>query len=160
MNKVCIALIFFFGLGGLIFSDTELTPQDSFDLVSAGYAATSYLTEGQIEYRPANLGVYEITDKPWSNDGGRYGVDEVIRISSNYDFNKLLFSNGYVSFGRPDLFLKNSRVRAVRILDGEGTVIKEAVFEDTSELQVLLFDHEYWEPFPYLGPQGMDVMGS
>jgi hypothetical protein len=164
----------------------EFTPQDSFELVPLEYEATSFLTENGTSYAPSNLGVYTETDKPWANSGGTYAAGQAITLTAAHDFNKLIISNGYISFAKPELYLKNSRLKRITVFDAaRNRKLLDAELKDTPLLQEIELGAEvrkvtikindvykgtrykdtcinfilaeYRDPNPYLGPQGMDV---
>ncbi len=179
----------------LIYEDTgrllyqglrQFTPQDSFELVPLEYEATSFLTENGTSYAPSNLGVYTETDNPWANAGGNYAVGEAITLTAEHDFNKLIISNGYISFAKPELYHKNSRAKDITVSDAaRNRKLLDVTLKDTPLLQEIdlgaevrqvsikitgiyrgtrykdtcinFILAEYRDPNPYLGPQGSDV---
>lgn len=157
----------------------------------AEYTASSYLVEdlagGRVEYGPEKLGQFKTLGQCWANGGGNYAVGETITLRCGRDTGRLLFSNGYVAYSRPDLYTKNSRVRTVRVRDRESGAVVETELEDTPkpqwielngpgrifELEILavyqgtkyrdtcinfiLPEMTIYEWDPYLGPQGQDT---
>jgi hypothetical protein len=111
---------------------------------------------------------------------------EIITLTAEHDFNKLIISNGFISFSKPELFLKNSRVKSIAIYrtDPESKPL-DVTLADTPQLQEIdlgtevrqlkikitgvykgsrykdtcinFILAEYRDPEPYLGPQSMDV---
>lgn len=81
------------------------------------YHASSYLTEGSVEYSPDNLGIIA-TRKPWVENAPGQGIGETIIISPQIGAAKitdLLISIGFVSYENPGLYSRNSRPRRLRI---------------------------------------------
>ena len=97
------------------------------------YAATSELKDGGTVYSASNLG-NALPGKAWAVRTRNSGIGETVRtywtigsaseITAQSGFPRkigaLVFSNGYVSYDRPDLYLKNNRVRALRISSDDG----------------------------------------
>jgi hypothetical protein len=118
------------------------TPDNSFQFVPGHYAATSFLVEGSIHYSPANLGVYNVLKKPWANAGSRYAINEYIQIKFDEVVDKLIISNGFVCYSKPDLFFKNSRIKSIIIFDADtNEKLKEFELRDTANLHVVHLNH-------------------
>ena len=105
------------------------------------YSASSYLTENTREYLPKYLG-YTKPFAPWVEGTEGYGQGEKIQISWSQSFDKtigIIFSNGFVSYSRPDLYMKNSRVKQIRIESTDGSFSFEKELEDTPNPQNIIF---------------------
>ncbi|MFP4426381.1 MAG: NADase-type glycan-binding domain-containing protein [Spirochaetaceae bacterium] len=101
------------------------------------YRASSALEEGEVVYSAENLGLTE-SRRPWVE--GVEGQGEGERITVTYRewkevFQGLLFSIGFVSFERPELYYLNSRPRTVRIESLEPRFSFLHEFEDTPHPQ-------------------------
>lgn len=85
-------------------------------LVTPGNStASSFLTEGEMEYRAENIERIRL-DEPWVEGVPGQGIGEWIEFSLG-PFTALYFFNGFISFDRPDLYLRNSRVSEVTVRD-------------------------------------------
>ena len=115
------------------------------------YVATTELKEGGIAYSASNLG-NALPGKVWAVRTRNSGIGEKVEtywttgsaseITGQYGFPRkikaLIFSNGYVSFDRPDLYLKNNRVKALRITSDDGKYDFTVNISDTPNPQVIL----------------------
>lgn len=101
--------------------------------------ATSYLTEGDIEFLPQNLTSLNAA-KPWVEGVPGNGIGEKITISgfnANRRPHTIIISIGYVDYDKPYLYDYNSRPSKIRIWrNGNGKYIN---FElaDTPDPQIL-----------------------
>lgn len=96
------------------------------------FSASSFLTEGDIEYSPDNLDRHW-TRKPWVEGVPGQGIGEEIHIDRW--FGRLWISIGFVSYDRPELYELNSRPKTIRVISeatGEERVVE---LEDTPNLQ-------------------------
>lgn len=96
------------------------------------FSASSFLTEGDIEYSPDNLD-WHWTRKPWVEGVPGQGIGEEIHIDRW--FGRLWISIGFVSYDRPELYELNSRPKTIRVVSeatGEERVVE---LEDTPNLQ-------------------------
>ncbi|MDC7243777.1 MAG: hypothetical protein PQJ44_07615 [Sphaerochaetaceae bacterium] len=115
---------------------------------------SSFLKEGNVEYKGQNVDLVQkaINEAyiPWVENAEEYGIGEsiTVRFSGFIPLRGFLLSNGYVSYERPDLYLKNSRIKKIRIENSVG-VSKEFDLEDSSNLQYLDFYNEYREDFEF-----------
>lgn len=100
--------------------------------------ASSYLKESKSKYEPDNLRK-SIFDGPWVEGIDGSGIGEYLTFTFNNDskVNALLISNGYVSFEKPELFIKNNRVKRILIESIDGNFIKEYELLDTATLQTI-----------------------
>jgi hypothetical protein len=101
--------------------------------------ASSELMENTRKYYAENM----INDNllPWVEAVNGYGIGEIVTatiqvVYKDFPFNGFIISNGYVDFERPDLFKKNSRVKAIEIISPNG-IKKEFTLKDTSLLQTI-----------------------
>jgi len=78
--------------------------------------ATSALIENGKEYSPRNISS-DFLGKPWVEGVKGNGIGEKIFINGPVLVKDIYIANGYVSFSRPDLYTKNSRVKKIKILD-------------------------------------------
>jgi hypothetical protein len=84
----------------------HLTPRE--------FSASSYLTEGDVEYLPSNLGRFE-TRSPWVEGAPGPGVGEVITMRRG--FSRFWISSGFVSYRRPELYTMNGRPKVIHVVD-------------------------------------------
>jgi hypothetical protein len=112
---------------------------------NAACEATSFLTEGDKKYEPANLRSNE-PDAPWIEGVAGDGVGEKIfltwqtwseRDGSRGGMGALIISNGYVSYEKPYLYETNNRVRKIRVTDSDGAFSFITELEDTPNPQVV-----------------------
>lgn len=124
----------------------------------------SYLVEGSKRYTASNVTktfigflkdggmIFNTMALPWSEgeDGPGIGVTlsiqfmpgslitDVLQMREG-DSDTIVIMNGYVDFYRPDLFLKNNRVKKVRITSTDGGSYFEHEYElkDVPEFQVI-----------------------
>jgi hypothetical protein len=105
------------------------------------FSASSYLTEGDITYKPENLGSHS-TRKPWVEGVPGQGIGEEIYIDRW--FGRLWISIGFVSYDRPELYELNSRPKTIRVVS-EATGDERLVeLEDTPNPQSIDVPGE-WE---------------
>lgn len=101
------------------------------------YRTSSALAEGRVIYSAENLGLVD-SRRPWVEGVEGQGEGERITVTFqdwNEVFQGLLFSIGFVSVDRPELYYLNSRPRTVRIesLEPHFSFLHE--FEDTPHPQ-------------------------
>lgn len=97
--------------------------------------ATSYLTEGKTKYSAENLGNLNLNE-PWVEGVEGYGIGEKIRFG-NASCSGIYFFNGYVSFEKPELYTKNSRVKTLKIRDLTNNVERIIDIHDTPDPQYI-----------------------
>ncbi len=112
------------------------------------FSISSYLTETTktvlIEYDVNNLVDLDIP-KPWVEGVKGYGIGEkiyspIIKEKNSSDL-KLVISNGYVSYNRPDLYKKNSRIKTIRVRDNESGRFKDFTIPDSPNIyQFSIYD--------------------
>ncbi len=93
----------------------------------------------KISYPSANLGTIAIP-YPWvegdENDGVGVHITGLFNSGERFQ-HYLVFSNGYVSYKRPDLYRKNGRIKKIRITDIELGKSKDVDIKDTPNLQYI-----------------------
>ncbi|MBN1648006.1 MAG: hypothetical protein JW874_08230 [Spirochaetales bacterium] len=101
---------------------------------------SSYLKEGKKVYNSGNLDINsgDLACLPWVESAEGCGIGEQATISwlGYIPIRGFLISNGFVSAEKPDLYLKNSRVRKVRIDNGRGDA-REFLLDDRPGLQCI-----------------------
>jgi hypothetical protein len=106
--------------------------------------ATSTLTENGHEYAPQDL-YFDSLEKPWVEGvlGGGLG-EKIIIQKPGAPVRDVYISIGYVSFSMPDLYMKNSRIKKLRIVDTKNgdEIIKE--LDDTPFPQRISFPDRKW----------------
>jgi len=105
------------------------------------FAASSYLTERGKQYLPGNLSNLDL-EFPWVNGNGGKGIGQQI-IVNNINASALYFFSGYVSFRRPDLYLKNARPKKIRIFFEKSNVTLDVELQDTPSPQLIEFGNHY-----------------
>ena len=136
-----------------IFNSEEKEPIYNFSYYYSGvytdnlsYTASSYLSEDKKLYAPENLKNY-ITDNPWVDGVEGYGIGEKINISyhkySYLTFSDLIISNGYVSYSKPELYHKNSRVKKIRVwyTDIDKETYHDYDINDSPNYQLIELDY-------------------
>ncbi len=89
------------------------------------------------------MGIYMELKKSWANAGARYAINEYIYIKFEAAINRLIISNGYICYNKPDLFLKNSRLKSIIIFDADtNDKLVEFELSDTAGIQVIEFNQE------------------
>jgi hypothetical protein len=78
------------------------------------YTSSSFLTEKNKKYESANLASIK-PDFPWAEGVKGDGIGEYIDMEWEYEINGIIIINGFISFDKPELFLYNNRVKAVKI---------------------------------------------
>lgn len=136
--------------GMFLYTKESETPQwfwgrESFDFENEynySFTATSFLSEGNSQYIPANLSNIDI-GKPWVEGVVGYGIGEKIEISakrpgsSNRYLSQIIISNGYVSYEKPNLYEDNSRIKKIKITDIINTFELVVDVKDTPNLQYI-----------------------
>ncbi|AHC14874.1 NADase-type glycan-binding domain-containing protein [Salinispira pacifica] len=87
--------------------------------------ASSFLIEGETEYLPENLSRIRLNE-PWVEGVPGNGIGEWIEFSMG-PFEGFYLFNGFISFDKPDLYTRNSRVKTFRVYDltaGDNWVIE------------------------------------
>jgi len=100
---------------------------------------SSFLTEGNVEYRVENLNKLT-TFSPWVEGVSGNGISEWIEVnyykdSSLGNLSGLIFYNGFVSYEKPYLYSKNNRVRSFEVYDSENNYMMDIVLDDTPNPQ-------------------------
>ena len=100
--------------------------------------ASSSLKEENCDYSPENLRK-SIIDGPWVEGVKGDGIGEYLEIEfkEKSNINALLISNGFVSYQKPDLFVKNNRVKKILIESADGKMSIEYDLLDTAALQTI-----------------------
>ena len=128
--------------GAKPFGDNEFVREGYYGVFSY-VQASSYLTEtlnGEIvSYPPEHL-----LDRnyltPWVCSNSNGGVGEKLVVSNiNFEFNKLLFVNGFLDPRDLSLYGKNSRVREIKIYFPSGSS-QNVVLRDTPNPQIIHLD--------------------
>jgi len=84
------------------------------------------LKEGPIEYKSKNLNSNKIPN-PWVEGVQGNGIGEKIYLSKVIpkEYRPSLFIlNGYISYNRPDLYKKNSRVKKIKLTYGGSDIVE------------------------------------
>ena len=97
---------------------------------------SSTLTEGGVSYDLSYLRNQWI-GKAWAEGRKGPGIGESIRFDEQSDYFRdppqtiaVAFVNGYVSFERPDLYVKNNRIKTLDVVDAKGNTIATVNFKD------------------------------
>jgi len=113
---------------------------DSRGTIVGEYTATSSLTDSSGSYPAANLRT-DLPSKPWVEGVDGDGIGEKVSIKwATYEGGKpgaLIFSNGFVSYDKPQLYEMNSRARRIRVTDPSGSFSIETELADTPNPQVV-----------------------
>ncbi len=100
---------------------------------------SSFLTEGKIKYNGNNYyEPYREKLRPWVEGVKGQGIGEWIELSTDsYEtpISFFLISNGYVSFEKPCLYKKNSRIKKIRITSKEENIDFVVELKDTPDFQ-------------------------
>ena len=124
-------MLFFDSNEGLRFG--ELMPR------VVGLKMSSFLKEGKIEYKGNNFyEPYREKLKPWVEGVKGQGIGEWIDLSTDsyrFPVSFFLISNGYVSFEKPYLYKKNSRIKKMRITSKEENIDFVVELQDTPNFQ-------------------------
>ncbi len=94
-------------------------------------------TESGYKYSSENL--KEFSDTPWVSDKGKTFSDEIIIESPIYPINTVLFANGFYREQRPDLYIKNNRVKEIQIIyeNHEQDINHHVILEDSAYVQFI-----------------------
>jgi len=101
--------------------------------------ASSFLTEGEIEYRPENLRS-QSGGNPWVEGAAGNGIGQTITFEKNVghvDIHSLIISIGYVDFNKPYLYSYNSRPKEIRLWFDEKTKFYDIELADTPNPQII-----------------------
>jgi len=104
--------------------------------------ASSYLVEGNRMYFPEDIGKI-LLGTPWVEGVEGNGIGESITIDwskewlSERSVQTLIIFNGYISYSKPYLYTKNSRVKTVKISNMENEFEAFAMIEDTPNPQAI-----------------------
>jgi len=109
--------------------------------VRGSISASSFLIEGDTVYSPDNLVNFD-SCKPWVDGVKGNGVGEKISIVTDYSFNMLILSNGFVSYKKPYLYNSNSRIKRFHLYNEEGNIDIEYELQDTPNYQVIELNSE------------------
>ncbi len=97
--------------------------------------ASSYLKEGNLEYKPDNLNLKFKLGIPWAEGVPGNGINETLTIKLE-DIKRLYISIGYVSYQRPYLYEQNSRPKKLEI-SVKDKFRFEVELEDTPNYQTI-----------------------
>jgi hypothetical protein len=105
-------------------------------------SASSFLTEGAVEYRAENMRGF--SGSPWAVKGADMAEAEV-RIEADRPISWLVFGNGFYRAARPDLYTKNSRPKEIVITYGDTSAAEgvrenrehHVILADTFEMQLV-----------------------
>jgi len=111
--------------------------------------ASSSLAEGDTIYqaRFIDLLLGKKPYMPWVEGKPDYGIGEtiVIRYKGFIPIKGFTISNGFVSFLRPDLFTKNSRIKRIRVVSN-NSYSKDFTLLDSANFQYLDLGRSYTPP--------------
>lgn len=102
--------------------------------------ASSFLTEGKIQYKADNVENLTL-EESWVEGVEGYGIGESITFKEFFG-NGLYFFNGYVSFDKPHLYRDNGRVKKIKVTDTVTGEEFDFDLEDTPNPQELSFPEE------------------
>ena len=145
----------YMGAGEHIFGALEKKQQTIYELSTrrtfSDVSVSSFLkeeataTRPRMSYEASNLIRFSL-DAPWVENASGYGIGETIRFST-YDEEEGGFPagktvgfyvcNGFISFVRPDLYEKNSRVKEFKVTDIKTKKSKSVFLEDTPNPQFI-----------------------
>jgi hypothetical protein len=130
-------VFFVYDKNNLIYECINTDPYISGEILKAKYTASSFLTEGDVTYSPDNLNDFSRLRKPWANGGGKYAINETIMIEFAEAVSVFFISNGFVDYNHPELYLKNSRVKKISVVD--AITNKEELFDlkDDANIQMI-----------------------
>jgi hypothetical protein len=129
---------------GLVDGSTFGVKRNEFIMNANNASSSSYLIEAARSYPPENI-IFPIPFMPWVENAEGYGIGEYISISwDGYDtgVSGIIFSNGFVAHSRPDLYVKNSRVKRIQIESVDGDFSFETEILDTPNPQHIRFPNE------------------
>ena len=135
-ETMCIPGLTAVRLGGNCKTDEYAQKQGYFfnPWFGAKYSATSALSEntrsGFVTYASENLGTFAFAPTshyeslswnyehiPYAEGEKGYGIGTVIKMTTEKPFQRIMILNGYVDAKKPDLYRKNSRVKAFSVCD-------------------------------------------
>jgi hypothetical protein len=133
-------LIYLFG-PNLIYSGIGYKKQRSgrhLDVIISGkeYISSSYLIEGNKQYNANNLSYLKL-DNPWAEGVEGSGIGEYIDISWTNEISALFIINGYISYNNPDLYMKNNRIKKIRIYPNESKIGYDFELDDNPNPQTI-----------------------
>ena len=99
--------------------------------------ASSFLTENSVKYLPENVKFYKL-DFPWVEGAKGYGIDEIISVFFWTKVNALIIVNGFVSYNRPYLYTKNSRVKRIEVTIDNGENTEYTLNDDPNPQTIIL----------------------
>ena len=129
----------------LLFDGISASPRaEDFWYYAKTITASSFLTEGIVEYIPDNL-QNAIPNTPWVEGVPGSGIDERITLEWDIDQNNpitaLSFFNGFISYSKPNLYDRNNRVKTVSILIDDQFIMDAVAIEDTPNPQIIILSH-------------------
>ncbi len=81
-------------------------------------SATSFLVENDIKYEPWNIRG-KLLSLPWVEGVSGQGIGEKLTFPMSFNAKGICIYNGFISFDKPELYVKNSRVKSFIIRDLE-----------------------------------------
>lgn len=78
---------------------------------------------------------YYLEINPWVEDAKGGGIGEMQTINVSFGSDTFLFLNGFIDSARPDLYLKNSRIKELIVRN--GTFTETITLKDSPEPQIL-----------------------
>lgn len=100
--------------------------------------ASSFLTEGNKNYRPENITKLAL-DSPWIESAKGHGENEYVEIDNWSSLNFIFFS-GYVSYSKPYLYTDNARPKTIEIEEIASGKKRCITLKDTPNPQIVKFD--------------------
>ena len=80
---------------------------------------------------------YYLKINPWVEGVSGDGIGEVQTVNVPFGSDTFLFLNGFIDSGRPDLYLKNSRIKDLIVRN--GAFQKTITLKDSPEPQIIQF---------------------
>ena len=103
------------------------------------YNVSSALNEGNYTYSGSNLLQYN-DGVPWVEAVAGDGHGQEITLSWDEKVSGLIVGNGFYDRNRKELFLKNNRVKTLKIESFDPPFVKFVVLKDHYYPQIILFD--------------------
>jgi len=126
-----------FGIRGRIFAAEQYYRPQRYD-------ASSFLVEGSRQYNASNLGISDL-DRPWVEGAPGIGKGETITVYFDRPAERLIISNGFVSFQKPHLYEQNGRVKRIRVYNPSRRIDLEVDISDTPNPQEIALPEETLE---------------
>jgi hypothetical protein len=114
-----------------------------------GYEATTALVEGTKVYTATNLGLVR-TDNPWVEGVKGPGIGEKLTLALQTwqgptggvgGMGALVIVNGFISYNDPSLYIKNNRVRGIRVTAVDNSFTFDCELQDTPNPQIVNLPH-------------------